>query len=258
MNPLDAILKPGRTTTRQSVGRAIANATYDVSVSRRGGDDPDCGIKVGDPVFVAMGMHRHDRNASDMPVFADAGKLLKQSPRTAGDITRAPPPRAGDPPRPPGAPPADKDAWFNASYYFLKPDDNTGLSEIRFVGFSETAFSPEDIGKRDHSIVVNSGGSLTVTCGEKEGLKIGERVCIAFPDETPENLKKVGYPLAVRSYDRHSEDYKLLRISPIGRVIHDPCSQAGQKTYISMDLQHAIPDKARSIFGKPEFLLGTP
>jgi len=232
-------LTPARRGPRAPVGRAVVNATFDQRVHRlcarqiaTNGENDEMGIKVADPLFIATALHRCDRIDSDLPVFANARALIKSRNKAKTETN-----------------------WETNMKLLFGTNSVDGDCNARFLGLSETELTPSEIGKRDPGITVNNGGSLSVLCGDNKGLRIGERVCLALPDDI--ECAKWDGTLALRSYDRlirkkkHREVLEACNIAPIGRVIQDPCTKSGQRTYILFDWHHTT-DSMPEIESMPE------
>ena len=227
MYPAALDLTPARRGPRAPVGRAVVNATFDQRVHRicarynaeaalHNGESGG-GVKVADPLFIATALHRCDRIDSDLPVFADARALLRYWNKKPTPV------------------PSNWEQCMKTLFGTIGNSYN-----VRFLGFSETELALSEIGKRDPGITVNAGGSVSVLCGDTRGLRIGERVCLALPDDL--NDPKWDGTLALRSYDRLVCKKRAVlqdcNIAPIGRVIQDPCTKPGQRTYILFDWHH--------------------
>lgn len=160
-----------RKPRRLSVNRHVVNACFDKIIERkvkarqRVGKccQVDCDIHEGDPVFTLMGIYS---NVVDMIVFANYHVLLEPTLCSLeADV-------------------ANKSA---ATQIFE-------MCKVRFVGFSETVVSCGDgsAAHRESTLTLNAGGSLSVQCGEMDGLREGDDICLELPSvfNTEHDLQK--------------------------------------------------------------------
>jgi hypothetical protein len=171
---------------RLAVDRIPVNATYDKRIAHKARKlghykDHELDILVGDPVFTCL----KQPSDSEMFVFSNYKATL------TGCLVEAGP------------------AANNIPELLC---DN-----IRFVGFSETEIKCAVMNRTDIHVSVNTGGSLTVLCGEKDGIRTNERVCIDF-DNNPESHECTGKML-VRSYKTAKADRPDKKPMSIGKCL---------------------------------------
>lgn len=156
---------------RLAVDRIPVNATYDKRMAHKARksaphfEDHELDISVGDPVFTCL----NQPSDSEMFVFSNYKAAF------SGCLVAA------------GAGAGAKDAM------------DALRENCRFVGFSETEIKCAAMNRTDIHVSVNTGGSLTVLCGEEAGIRTNDRVCIEFAN--PRDVGCTGKML-VRSYEK--------------------------------------------------------
>lgn len=145
---------------RLAVDRIPVNGTYDKRIARQCRknckDDAELNVEVGDPVFVDT----KQPTDGELFLFSNINQAYSSATLFAPD-------------RPFGKADIAKDQ--------LKLR-NTVLERMRFIGFSETDIKCSEMNHMDIHICANTGGSLSVLCGEKEGIRTNDNICIDLPE----------------------------------------------------------------------------
>jgi len=167
---------------RLAVDRIPVNGTYDKRLARAcrkhcHTDDNELNVEVGDPVFVDISQ------PSDSELFLFSNVNLAYLSTTEGS----------------------KKEKIDAIQELLSRSEI--LSKLRFIGFSETDIKFSEMNRMDIHICANTGGSLSVLCGEREGIRTNDNICIDLPEnyygiEKEETPQTVVSRLVVRRYDK--------------------------------------------------------
>ena len=180
-----------------AVGRIPVNGIYDKTLAMKGRrlhiNDKDMDVVVGDPVFT---IKNHCFNG-ELYVFSCCKAIPIHVPSEINS--------------------ALQQIVMRHCY----------LENLRFIGFSETDIQCENRNKMDINICVNTGGSLTVLCGEEDGIRTNDAICIDLPkhlwcDETDSGVRSAAKSLSgaknahlvnrlvVRRFDKVKKDLDTL------------------------------------------------
>lgn len=167
---------------RLAVDRIPVNGTYDKRLARAcrkhcHTDDNELNVEVGDPVFVDISQ------PSDSELFLFSNVNLAYLSSTEGSKKRE----------------------MDDIQKLISRSEM--LSKLRFIGFSETDIKFSEMNRMDIHICANTGGSLSVLCGEREGIRTNDNICIDLPEnyhgiEKEETPQTVVSRLVVRRYDK--------------------------------------------------------
>lgn len=202
---------------RLAVDRIPVNGTYDKRIARQCRknckDDAELNVEVGDPVFVDIAQPTD----SELFLFSNIKQAYSASTISA---------------------PARSEDKAEMAQDRLKLR-NTVLERMRFIGFSETDIKCSEMNHMDIHICANTGGSLSVLCGESEGIRTNDNICIDLPasfqyakvegedakmatmhskDRTPQTLVT---RLVVRRYDTVQKEIDTL-LEDVQTALIDP------------------------------------